>query len=148
MIYIASDHRGYELKNKLAALLSQAGYKVSDAGPLQHNPSDDYPEYVAKAIAGLSEDLENNRAILLCGSGVGVCVAANKYKGVRAALAWQVEVARSSRNDEDANALCLPAEHLEAEEAFEITKQFLETPFSGAERHIRRLKEISEINNG
>jgi ribose 5-phosphate isomerase B len=148
MIYIASDHRGFELKNRLVELLSQAGYDISDAGPSEHNPSDDYPEYVAKAITGLAEDFKNNKAILLCGSGVGVCVAANKYRGVRAALAWQEEIARAARNDEDANVLCLPAEHLEENVAFAIAKMFLETSFSGAERHIRRLKEISEINNG
>ena len=145
MVYIASDHRGFDLKNRLKQLLEREGYEVVDLGADELVPGDDYPDYVAKLAPAVQKDLKKNKGILLCGSGVGVCVAANKYKGIRAALVWDEEIARQSRNDDDANVLCLHADSLPPEAAEKIAVTFLNTPFSGADRHIRRLKKISEI---
>lgn len=144
MIFIGADHRGFELKERLKQHLIDEGFEITDLGNDHLDPNDDYVIYaekVAKAVVG--DDY--NFGIILCGSGAGVDMVANKIMGVRSALVFDVPRAVQARKDEDANVISLPADTLDEEHAFEIVKAFLTSEFSGAERHVRRLEEIKEI---
>lgn len=144
MIYLGADHRGFELKQRLKKRLLDEGFEVTDLGAENFLPGDDYVIYahkVADAVAGG----ENDRGIILCGSGAGVDMVANKIPGVRSALVFDVPRAVQAREHENANVISLPADTLDEEQAFEITKAFLTTEFSGAERHKRRLQEMQEV---
>lgn len=146
-IYVGADHNGFFLRNSLIEYLKQSGYNVVDEGDKQLDPADDFPVFaqkIAKDVLG-SRD-KDARGILICGSGQGVCMAANRFKGVRAALGFDKESAHSSRNDDDSNILCLPARILEEDQANVIVDTWLNTPFSKAPRFMRRLKEIDEFN--
>lgn len=145
-VYLGADHAGFYLKEKAFAHLSKLDYEVEDDGNKVLDPQDDYPQFafaVATKVLG-SED-PDAKGILICGSGQGVCIAANRIHGIRAALVWNVEGARETRNDNDSNVLCIPARMLEESEALEIIDTWLKTPFSGAERHVRRIREIEEV---
>ena len=141
-IYIASDHAGFARKHELMQSLRAQGHTVTDLGPQELDPEDDYPEY-AFAVAERVADDPLARGILLCGSGVGMCIAANKVPRIRAALAWSAEVAASARADDDANVLCLSARYLDAQTITIIVSRWLETDFSGEERHTRRIEQIA-----
>lgn len=145
MIYIGSDHRGYELKKELIGFLKANRVAVTDTGPKKKNPRDDFPVYVAKVAGVVSKKPKSNKGILICGSGQGVCIAANKFKNIRAALCWNEDVAKQSRNDDDTNILCIPSDFVSAETAEHILEIWLNTPFSKEKRFLRRLKEISEF---
>jgi len=142
-VYIAADHAGFERKEALKAALDAAGYAVEDLGAPTLQPDDDYPPY-AFALADRVAASAGSHGILLCGNGQGVCIAANKVAGVRAATAVTPDMARSTRNDDDANVLCLPARFVSDEAAFAIAKTWLETPFSAEERHRRRLGQLHD----
>jgi ribose 5-phosphate isomerase B len=141
-LLIGSDHAGYERKQALVRFLSGQGWEVEDVGT--HSPeSTDYPEY-AVAVARRVAQGEAKGGILLCGSGNGVCITANKVPGVRAALAWNPELARLARAHNDANILCLPARFVTDEEAIAIVRAWLEATFEGG-RHARRVQKIHEL---
>lgn len=144
-IFIGADHRGLKLKEKLKQFLSNKGYTVFDKGNDHYDESDDYPDFAGLVAQEVAEDPDNRRGILICGSGVGIDVAANKFSRVRSALANNSDQAFSSRNDVDANVLCLAADFLDEEEAKKILSVWLQTPFSKEERHKRRLRKIGEI---
>lgn len=144
MIYLATDHRGFVLKEKLKNYLVETGCEIEDMGAFSYDKDDDYPDFAAAAAEKVSEDLETNRAILLCGSGHGADIVANKFRGVRAALCWNTAVAKQSREHDGANVLVLSADWLTEEQAREIVSAWLETGFSGEERHQRRIKKIEE----
>jgi ribose 5-phosphate isomerase B len=145
-IYLGADHNGFELKRSLTEELTRAGYEVVDEGDTQLKPDDDFPQFAARTIAALKADGDQDaRAILICGSGQGMCMAANRYKGIRASLVWSQEEARASRNDDDSNVLCLPARYLGTEDALRLTETWLATPFAGAPRFKRRIKELDEL---
>ncbi|MGI6103554.1 MAG: RpiB/LacA/LacB family sugar-phosphate isomerase [Patescibacteria group bacterium] len=143
-IYVASDHAGFARKHELVQALRAEGFAVTDIGPQEFVPSDDYPDY-AFAVARRVADDVNARGILLCGTGEGMCIAANKVVGVRAGLAWAPALAASLREDDDANVLCLPAKYLEAAALIDVARTWLATPFSGAERHVRRIGKIRQF---
>ena len=146
-IFVGADHNGFHMRRTLIDLLKRAGYDVHDDGDEQLDPQDDYPVFAEKVVKDmLGSDDKDAKGILICGSGQGMCIAANRHKGVRAALLHDSESARSARNDDDCNIACLPAKILEDEKAFYIIKTFLETPFAAAPRFTRRIKEIDEIN--
>lgn len=145
MIYIGADHRGYQLKEQLKTYLSGRGYKLADLGT-DSEESVDYPLIAAKVAEAVKED-PNNRGILLCGSGVGVCIVANKFKGIRAGEAWNADVARRARTDDNINILCISADTIELADAQKISQAFLDTSFAGEDRYKRRLKQIEEIEN-
>lgn len=145
MLYLGSDHGGYALKEELKKFLDKQGVAFSDVGPNRIDPQDDYPEFGSKVAAEVSKDAQNNKGILMCRSGHGVSIVANKFKNVRAALCWNEQVARASRRDDDANVLCLPSDYISPEIAEEITKVFLNTPFSPEERFVRRIREIKAL---
>lgn len=144
-IFIGADHRGFELKEKLKQFLSNKGYTVLDKGNDHYDETDDYPDFAGLVAQEVAEDPDNRRGILICGSGVGIDVVANKFSRVRSALAGNSDQAFSSRNDADTNVLCLAADFLEEEEAKKILSVWLQTPFSKEERHKRRLRKIAEI---
>ena len=145
MIYFGADHRGYKLKEALKVYLKELDFNFEDLGALELNPEDDYPDYAVLVAKKVSEDPENNRGILICSSGVGVDVVANKFKSVRSALLFNPEQARMSRNDDNANVLSLSADFTDENSAKEILKIWLETPFSFLERHSRRVEKIKKI---
>jgi len=143
MVYVGADHRGFVLKGELIDFLKKQGYQVKDVGTSSEEPVD-YPEIAETVGKKVAED-PNNRGVLLCGSGAGVCIAANKIRGVRAAQAWDPEVARLARNDDNINVVCLGADRISADDAKLIVKKFLSTSFGGAERFTRRIKQITEL---
>ncbi|MDB4940004.1 MAG: hypothetical protein JWO40_429 [Candidatus Doudnabacteria bacterium] len=144
MIYIGSDHGGFKLKERLVKFLKKNKIEFSDLGAEGFVATDDYPIYVKKVCTNVLKNLGTNKGILICKSGHGVSIAANKYKGIRAALCWNTKVANHSRRDDDANVLCLPSEFVLGSEAEQITLEWLNTPFSFEKRHIRRLKQIEK----
>jgi ribose 5-phosphate isomerase B len=138
-IPIATDHAGFELKQKLASELERMGYAVEDLGASSDAPSD-YPDFAHPLAKEISEG-RAKRGILLCGSGIGVDMVANRYPHVRAALAWMPEIAELSRRHNDSNVLVVPARFVSEEDAVEMMKRWLETPFEGG-RHARRVEKI------
>src|ERR1700743_3842882 len=145
-IYIGADHNGFEYKAKLAEYLKQAGYEVVDEGDGKKDTEDDFPQFAGRVVQAMRGDAEPvTRGILICGSGQGMCMTANRFKGIRAALCWNEVEARASRNDDDSNILCLPARYIDSKEAEAIAKVWLETAFAGAPRFKRRIREMDEI---
>ncbi len=138
-IPIGADHAGFALKERLKSELGAMGYEVDDVGTTSED-SVDYPDF-AHRVADRVERGEARRGILLCGSGLGMSYAANRHHGVRAAIAWSPEIARLSREHNDANVLVLPARFIEADEGVEILRTWLETSFEGG-RHVRRVEKI------
>ena len=143
MIFIAADHRGFQLKDKVKQWLGEWGYDYEDMGAFKLDPTDDYPIYAKKVAEGIVEP--EDRGILVCGSGVGVDEVANKFDGIRSGLAISKEQIQSARNDDNINVLALASDFISEEEAREIVKVFLDTEFADAERFNRRLKEVGEI---
>lgn len=145
-IYIGADHNGFDLKHKLYDFLVRSGHEVVDAGDLKLDPGDDFPQFASRAASAmLADDDHDVKGILICGSGQGMAMAANRFKGIRACLAWNINEAHSARNDDDANVLCLSAHSTETEKAQAIVNTFLGTPFAGAPRFKRRLQELDQI---
>lgn len=138
-IPIGADHAGFELKNRLVAMLRELGYDPDDVGTHSAD-STDYPDY-AHVVADRVSRGEAARGVLLCGTGLGMSYAANRHHGVRAAVAWTPEIARLAREHNDANVLVLPARFLDEPAGREILKTWLETPFAGG-RHSRRIAKI------
>ncbi|MEK7151636.1 MAG: RpiB/LacA/LacB family sugar-phosphate isomerase [Patescibacteria group bacterium] len=144
MIYIGADHRGYELKEKIKQWLDALGCEYEDLGAFEYNKDDDYPDFAELVAEKVSSNPES-RGILICGSGVGVAIVANKIIGIRAGTATNAEQVKASINDEDLNVLALSADYTDENMAKEIVKTFLENKFSGAERHVRRINKIKEL---
>ncbi len=143
-IYIASDHGGFALKNTLVPFLRMKGFSVEDCGPLTLNPTDDYPDYtipLAKKVAGNP----NTVGILLCRNGQGVCIVANKIRGIRAVTGFSPMMVKSTRHDDNANVLCLPADYVTPKKAKTMASMWLTTPFSKKQRHLRRLAKIKMV---
>lgn len=146
-IYIGADHNGFQLRNYLIDYLKRARYDVVDEGDTKLDPNDDFPQFAGRTIAAvLGSDDPDPRGILICGSGQGMCMAANRFKGIRASLVWNLSEARSSRNDDNSNVLCIPAKEIKQEQLPQILETWLNTPFAGATRFVRRLKELDELN--
>ena len=145
IIYIGADHRGWSLKEHLKNFLKSKGYEVADLGASEYNEGDDYPDFAQAVAKKVSLDYENSRGILICASGVGVDVVANKFPNVRSALAATSDQAYDSRNDDDSNILSLAANYLEPADAEKIVETWLSTPFSREKRHLERIRKISEI---
>jgi len=145
VIYIGADHRGFALKEELKKFLRSLGYEVVDLGNAAYDSGDDYPDFAYSVAKRVTGDLENSRGILICGSGVGVDIAANKFPGARSALVASPDQAYDSRNDDDVNILSLAANYLNAEAAKRIVATWLSTPFGREERFRRRLQKIEAI---
>ncbi len=145
MLYIASDHAGYQLKKYLLKCLkNQLKTKAEDMGPLKYVETDDFPDYAVPLARRVAAEAVS-KGILICGTGHGMCIAANKVKGIRAIVGYSIEAAERGRRHNDANVLCLAGRVLSNEHAAAIVKKFLETKFEGQERLVRRNKKIEEI---
>lgn len=143
-IYIGADHRGFKLKEELKPWLISQGYEVEDKGAYQLDTDDDFPDF-ASAVSEAVVSSPKSMGILICGSGSGVNILANKFKSIRCAIGFTADQIKSSRNDDNINILVLPADFLTADQAQNIVKSFLDTPFSNLEHHLRRLQKISNI---
>lgn len=145
-IFLGSDHNGFQLKEKVFAYLSKRGYDTVDVGDRELKPEDDFPQFAQlAAIKVLGED--DARAVLLCGGGQGMCMAANRFHGIRASVVWDEYEAKMTRNDNDSNVLCLPSRLLENDDEKwqKILDTWLETPFANAARYVRRNRQLDEL---
>ena len=145
-VYIAADHNGFELRKSIVSYLRKHGYDIVETGETEFDPNDDYPIIAQRLTRELLASKDKDpRGILICGSGQGVCIAANRSKGARALLGYDNESVRSARNDDDANILCLPARTLSTNKAISLVNTFLDTEFAAAPRFIRRKHELDNI---
>jgi ribose 5-phosphate isomerase B len=149
MIYLGADHRGFELKEKIKEWLSSQGLEFEDLGNAVYDEDDDYPDFASQVARRVAEDPKVNRGILLCGSGIGVDVVANKIQGVRSALVWNDDKAlvQQSRLHDGSNVLSLPADHLSGKQALSIIKIWLETSDPSEVRHLRRIEKIANLES-
>lgn len=146
-IFLGADHNGFELKEQLENWLRESGYDVFDEGNTQYSNDDDFPQFAGRVVnAMLSSSEKDPRGLLICGSGQGMCMAANRFKGIRASLVWNDEEAVASRNDDDSNVLCLPAREMDFKAAQKVVATWLNTPFAGAARFVRRIKEMDSLS--
>lgn len=146
IIYIGADHAGWKLKEALEEHLKTNKLHVVDMGNENLVNDDDYPDFGYAVAKRVATD-EHAHGIVICGNAQGICIVANKVKGVRAATGFNADVAKSAREDDNSNILCLPGRHLDVKEAIKIVDTWLSTEFSGAERHVRRLKKVTEIED-
>ena len=145
-IYLGADHAGFDMKAIVKEHLELRGYVVEDLGAHEHDPQDDYPQY-GEAVAQAVKDHPGSLGVLSCGNAEGICIVANKFDGIRAGIGYAQEAAITMRQDDNANILCLPGRIKTDDDPLNILEAFIETPFSGAERHKRRLGQINEIES-
>jgi len=145
MIYLAADHRGFQLKEQLKVALIDQKYPVEDVGALKYDENDDYVDFAKAAIEKMKDNQGLHKGIFICGSGHGMSIVADKYKGIRSAIGYNRYVAVQSRQHEDANVLVLAADWVKEEEVKNIVSDWLNAECTGEERHVRRLAKISEI---
>jgi len=143
MIYLGADHAGFYLKEELKKYLERLGYESDDLGNKKLDLEDDYPDFALKLAEKVVET--DGKGILICATGFGMAMAANKVKGIRAAVCWDDFTALQSREHNNANVLCLGSKIIDLETAKKIVRIWLETDFSDDERHVRRLEKIKEI---
>jgi ribose 5-phosphate isomerase B len=164
-VFLATDHTGLELKEKLKKFLSDKGYEVEDCGAYEYDKDDDYPDFIAKAAEGVSKDPENSRGIIFGGSGQGEAMVANKFKGVRCAVFYTpavptgaaditgrvsadpFEMLRLTREHNNANMLSIGFRFIKDEDILKAVERFLVEPFTGIERHKRRVEKIKAIED-
>jgi ribose 5-phosphate isomerase B len=145
-VHLGSDHAGFELKQAVAEHLRGAGHEVEDHGPFEYDPDDDYPPFCLRAALAVVAD-EGSRGVVIGGSGNGEQIAANKVQGVRAALAWSVETAQLARQHNDANVVAVGARMHPVGDALTFVDTFLAQPFTGGERHGRRIAMLTAYEN-
>lgn len=143
-VYLGSDHAGFELKNFLVTHLASLGHDVVDVGPEAFDADDDYPPFCIEAARRVVAD-SGSLGVVIGGSGNGEQISANKVPGCRAALAWSTDTAKLAREHNDAQVMGIGARMHSAAEAAEIVEVFLNTPFSGGERHSRRISQVSDF---
>lgn len=143
-VHIGSDHRGFALKEKITKWLFEWKYDFLDLGALNLDPNDDYTKYASEVASLVSKD-KGSKGILLCGSGVGVDITANKFDGVRSSIGKSPEQVKAGRADDDMNILVIAADFTKENEAKEMLKMFLETKFERSRRHVKRLENIVKI---
>lgn len=147
-IYLGADHQGFAMKERIFAYLAKRKYEVEDVGDREYDPNDDFPEFAQlAALKIIGSDDPDPRAILICGGGQGMCMAANRFRGIRASVIWDAYEAKMTRNDNDSNILCLPARILEKDEKEwqDIIDTWLKTPFASAPRYKRRNAQLDEL---
>lgn len=148
-VYLGSDHNGFHLKEKVFAYLAKRDIDVEDVGDKELDPNDDFPQFAQiAALKVIGDEDTDPRAVLICGGGQGMAMAANRFRGIRASVIWDAEEARMTRNDNDSNILCLPSRVLEREDDTvwqDILDTWLHTPFATAARYKRRNAELDEF---
>ncbi len=145
-IATGADHAGMQMKNMIVDYLKGLGHQVIDLGAHSYNPHDDYPDF-ARLVANAIASSQADRGILICGSGVGACIAANKVRGVRAAICHDTYSARQGVEHDDMNVLCLGSRIIGDEVAKTLVGAFVSAKFSNEERHIRRLRKTMALEN-
>ena len=146
-IHIGTDHAGLDFKNIITQHLTQQGHQVTDHGAYEFNPEDDYPAFcIATAEAVMADEADGNQSlgVVFGGSGNGEQIAANKVTGIRAALVWNEDTAKLARQHNNANVISIGARQHTQEEALHLIDLFINEPFSGDERHVRRISQIKE----
>ena len=144
-IYLGSDHGGFKLKEEIKDWLKEWNFSFEDLGAKNYVQDDDYPDYAWPVAVRVGHE-QGSLGILICRSGQGECIVANKAKGARAALAWNEKTAHAARNDDDANILCLAADYTGLDLAKKIIHVFLTTPFDPQERFVRRVNKVKKID--
>lgn len=147
IIYIGADHRGFQLKAALKKFLEESGYTVNDMGNNHYDEGDDFVDFAMLVVKKVGADLFNSKGILICGSGVGVDIVANRFSGIRSALVSSPDQAMASRTDDDTNVLSLAADFTDFEQVKKIVSVWLQTPFSDEENHKRRIAKIRDLGN-
>ena len=147
IIYLAADHGGYHLKNKIKTRLMKNGYNVTDLGASAYKRNDDYPMWAKKLVKNVRQP-RRNRGILFCRSGVGMAIVANRYPGIRAVQGSSERIAAASRRDENTNVLTVAADHQPIITVIRIIKKWLATKYRPQKRHERRMKMIEHISYG
>lgn len=145
MLYLAADHRGFQMKEQLKSFLKESGFEFEDLGNAVEDQNDDYTDFAAHVAQKISAKPNEHRGIVICGSGVGVDITANRFKGVRCGLAIDREQVASARLHDDINCLALAADYIEQVDAEELVTAFLKTNFSGEERYARRLAKLDTL---
>lgn len=148
-IYLGADHAGFDLKEDVFAYLAKHSINTEDIGSKQLDPNDDFPQFAQiAALKVIGDEDADARAILICGGGQGMAMAANRFRGIRASVIWDAEEARMTRNDNNSNVLCLPSRVLQREDAQvwqDIIDTWLHTPYADAPRYRRRNAELDEM---
>lgn len=144
MIYLAADHGGFALKERAKGWFAALNLAVEDVGAHQLEPHDDYPTFAFAAARQVAKNPEEHKALLVCRSGGGMAIAANRFPGVRAVECTTVEAAKIARAKNDANMLTLPADWVSDDQARAIIEAFFTTPFSSEERHVRRIAQLDD----
>lgn len=142
-VHVGSDHAGYDVKQELVAALSEQGHEVVDHGPFEYDALDDYPPFCLATGEAVAAD-PGSLGVVLGGSGNGEQMAANKVDGVRAALVWSSDIARLAREHNDANVMSVGARMHPMADVLAFVETFLSTPFSGDERHLRRIGQLTD----
>ncbi len=145
-IYIGADHGGFEFKQRLIELLKRRGRGIIDMGPLTYDKGDDYPDYAEKVCREIMS--KGGKGILICRSGHGMAIIANKFPGIYASVCWSEESAFKGKKDDNINVLCLPGDLVTVELAEKIVEMWLNTPFESIERRNRRLDKVKMIEKG
>ena len=145
MIYLGADHRGYYLKEAIKKFLKSRKIEFEDLGNLNYDKDDDYPDFAEKVAKEVQKDPENNLGILICGTGLGMGIASNRFKNVRAILALSGWLARKGKEEDKANVLCLAGDITDESTAFRIVDEFLKAKFLNEERYKRRIEKIENF---
>lgn len=145
-IFIGADHNGYDLKERVEKYLTSRNIDVTDCGDERLDPDDDFTVFASRVVNAMKAEGDGSRGILICGSGQGMMIAANRFKGIRAGLGWSDDAARSIRNDEDSNVLALPSIVLKKDDDWKrIIDIWLSTPFANATRYKRRNRQLDDL---
>ncbi len=147
-LYISSDHAGFKLKQKAINWLQENKIDCEDLGSYVVDPDDDYPDYAEKVAKKVAVSRGKCKGVLICGSAQGVCIAANKIKGIRAVVPFSIKGAQLAREHEDANVLCLSGWFYSERKAIGMVRKFLQTRPSRAARHLRRIRKIKKLEEG
>ncbi|MCX7880976.1 MAG: RpiB/LacA/LacB family sugar-phosphate isomerase [Patescibacteria group bacterium] len=143
-IFIAADHRGFELKNKIIEYLQEKDIRIEDLGNYQYDPLDDYPDFAKKVAQAVLQNPKDFLGIVICGSGVGVAIAVNRFKGIRCGIGFEIEQVKHIRENDHINILALPSDYLEFEKAKNLVDAFLSSIPKTEEKYLRRIKKLDE----
>ncbi len=145
-IFIAADHRGFELKNKIIEYLHEKNTRIEDLGNYQYDPQDDYPDFARKVAQAVLQNTKEFFGIVICGSGVGVSIVANRFPGIRCAIGFKKEQVIHARENDSVNVLALPSDYIDFETTKEFIDVFLKTQPKQEEKYARRIKELDTIS--
>lgn len=144
-VFIAADHRGFDLKNKILEYLHEKNIRIEDLGTYQIDPLDDYPDFASKVAQAVLQNPKEYLGIVICGSGVGVSIVANRFPGIRCALGFRNDQVAHSRTNDHINVLSLPSDYIDFETTKELVDTFLQTPINPLEKYLRRIEKLDRL---